>query len=372
MAFLADTVPAGVKHRRSEPEGLQLNALTQTVTIIVGVVGLAWVLASAMRTVVIPRPERVWLTRITFEAARRSVRSVNRRITSRARREQLLAIFGPAALLILPLQWSIGAMLAFAAIFWGMGVGSFIEALELSGSSLTTLGFVGAETTAVRMVAVIEGLLGLGIVALMISFIPSLYATFSRREVAVGRLAVHAGQSPNPAEFILRLQEIEGLETFDKRWEEWEAWFVELGETHTSFPALVYFRSASPDRSWLTAAETALDTAALVTAIELMPRTGHSETMIRAGYMALRAIADFFQIAEELDPIAQPNAFEKLSISRDQFDSLLELLDEGDFAASFDADKAWLAFAGWRVNYDRALCGLADLVGDVNSHWDRH
>lgn len=337
-----------------------------------GTICLTWVLASAMRTVVIPRPERVWLTRITFEAARRSVRWVNRRITNRVRREQLLAVFGPAALLVLPVQWSLGAMVAFAAIFWGMGVGSVVEALELSGSSLTTLGFVATETTAVRLVAILEGLLGLGIVALMISFIPSLYATFSRREVAVGRLAVHAGRSPNPVEFILRLQEIEGLETFDKRWEEWEAWFVELSETHTSFPALVYFRSASPDRSWLTAAETALDTAALVTATELLPRTGHSETMIRAGYMALRDIADFFDIDPELDPIAGDNTFDGLSVERFQFDSLFQQLTAGGFATTVDADAAWRAFAGWRINYDRALIGLADLVGDVETHWDHH
>ena len=349
-----------------------MNALNQIAAVAAGIIGLTWVLASAMRTVVIPRPERVWLTRITFEAARRSVRWVNRRISNRARREQLLAVFGPAALLVLPVQWSIGAMVAFAAIYWGMGVGSVVDALELSGSSLTTLGFVATETTAVRMVAILEGLLGLGIVALMISFIPSLYATFSHREVAVGRLAVHAGRSPSPAEFILRLQEIEGLETFDRRWEEWEGWFVELGETHTSFPALVYFRSASPGRSWLTAAETALDTAALVTATELLPRTGHSETMIRAGYMALRDIADFFDIEPEIAPDGNDRAFSDLTIDRSRFDSLYSQLMAGGLATTVDVDAAWRAFAGWRINYDRALVGLADLVGDVESHWDRH
>ena len=92
-----------------------MNALNQILAIVVGIISLAWVLASAMRTVVIPRPERVWLTRITFEAARCSVRWVNQRISNRARREQLLAVFGPAALLVLPVQWSIVAMVAFNA-----------------------------------------------------------------------------------------------------------------------------------------------------------------------------------------------------------------------------------------------------------------
>ncbi len=103
--------------------------------------------------------------------------------------------------------------------------------------------------------------MGLAIVALLISFLPTLYGAFSRREVAVGRLTTRAGEPPNPVEFITRLDAIGQLAHVGDRWEEWEDWFVELGETHTTFPALIYFRSAKPDRSWVSAAEASLDTA---------------------------------------------------------------------------------------------------------------
>jgi len=97
----------------------------------------------------------------------------------------------------------------------------------------------------------------------MISFLPSIYGTFSRREIAVGRLTTRAGEPPNPVEFIVRLHAIGRLAHIGDRWEEWEDWFVELGETHTTFPALVFFCSARPERNWLSAAEAALDTAAI-------------------------------------------------------------------------------------------------------------
>ncbi len=342
-----------------------LMSILQAVAVVLGVLGLAWVLSSAVKTVVVPRPERVLLTRLAFQSVRRPIMLLVRRSDDPRTRDRLLALIGPTGLLLLPVLWSIGATIAYAAIFWGLDAGSVRRSIELSGSALTTMGFVEAPTSATRLIAISEGLLGLGIVALIISFLPSLYGTFSRREIAVGRFVVRAGDPPSPAEFISRLIAIERLDDVGDRWEEWEDWFVELGETHTSFPALVFFRSARPSRSWLTVAEAALDTAALVTAADLAPPTGQADTMIRSGYLALRAIADFFGIEPEIDP-ASGGA---LSIDRSDFDRLLDQLDAGGCRVVADRDLAWQRFWGWRVNYDRAVCGLALLVGDVQSHW---
>lgn len=342
--------------------------VVHVVAIIAGVFMLLWVLASAVRTVVIPRPERVLLTKITFDVARRLTQFVSRKTMNPKRREQWLAMFGPAALLFLPVLWSVGSILAYTLIFWGMKAGTVLEAFELSGSSLTTMGFVPAPNAAARLVAVTEGLLGLGIIALMISFIPSMYSTFSRREVAVGRFTVRAGEPPSPAEFILRLDAIGQLEHVGQEWREWEDWFVELGETHTSFPALIYFRSIRPSRSWLTAAEASLDTAAIVASTGLVSNGGQADTMIRAGYLSLRAIADFFELEPELDASA-PEGTDDISISRDQFDAILDTIHRGGCAIVCDRAEAWTAFRGWRINYDRAIAGLSTLVGDIDSHW---
>lgn len=348
-----------------------MQVVAQIAAVFFGFAILAWILVASVRTVVVPRPERVWLTRFTFEVARRSVHMLNGRISDPVKRERLLGLFGPAALLILPVLWSIFAMIGYALIFWAMGFGSFIESLELSGSSLTTLGFVVADTTAIRLVAISEGLLGLGIVALMISFIPSLYATFSHREVAAGRFTVTAGEPPSPAEFIIRLNTIGAMGKIGQRWEEWEEWFVELGETHTSFPALIYFRSAKPSRSWLTVAEAALDTAAIVRAADLGPNDGRADTMIRAGFLSLQGIAEFFDVDSELDPNVDRIALEaELSVKRHQLEKLLDRLEAAGCKPNPNRDEVWTAYRGWRINYDRSVVGLARLVGDVTTHWD--
>lgn len=277
-------------------------------------------------------------------------------------RNQLLGSFAPAVLILLPLLWSLGLVASFTAIFWGITDLSTGASFDLSFSSLTTLGFVTAPTRLSRTLASGEALMGLAIVALMISFLPTLYTSFSRREIAVGRLTTRAGAPPSPIDFLSRLSAIGQLDHIGDRWMEWEDWFVELGETHTTFPALIYFRSSSPDRSWLTAAEVALDTAAIVTAAELTEHTGQADTMMRSGYLALRSIADYYRIEPESDTAP-------LSIGREDVEALLDQIETVGLVVGPDRESVWLTFAGWRRNYDQAVAGLRELVGDLPSHW---
>lgn len=342
-----------------------VEVVGRVISVAVGVTAAAWTLSSAVRTLVIPRPERVWITKATFGIARRIAHWIAARLDSAHSQTRVLGTFAPVVLISLPVIWSLVLIIAFAGIYWGFDGGSFWAAIELSGSSLTTLGFIPAPTFGLRLVAIVEALLGLALIAVVIGFLPTLYSTFSRREVAVGRLTTRAGEPPTPSEFLIRLNEIGRIDKMGERWEEWEDWFVELGETHTTFPALVFFRSSRPGRSWLAAAETALDTAALATACHITPKTGQAETMIRSGYLALRAIADFFDV----DPESQPGDHASLGVTRAEFDLLADRLIAGGVELRTDRDAAWADFAGWRVNYDQALTGLKEIVGHVPTHW---
>ena len=129
---------------------------------------------------------------------------------------------------------------------------------------------------------------------------------------------------------------------------------------------MIYFRSADPNRSWLSAAETALDTAALIKALDLLSETGEADLMIRSGSIAVRNIADFYRIEPELDSLASG----ELSVDRSKFDEVVNILTSAGVVTKPVPDSAWDEFVGWRMNYDRAIVGLRDLVGDVESYWD--
>ena len=62
----------------------------------------------------------------------------------------------------------------------------------------------------------------------MITYLPSIYGTFSRRETQVAMLEVRAGDPPSAVEMLARHHRIGWLGDMDGTWIEWEQWFAEL------------------------------------------------------------------------------------------------------------------------------------------------
>jgi len=238
--------------------------VARIVVFVVGVGLVMGTLGSAVRTVVLPRAVPAKLASAVFVTVRRFFALRLGRNSSYERRDRVMAPYGPTSLLILALVWLIVTLAGYTAMFWAVGHPSLRESFITSGSSLLTLGFVRPPDMPSVVLAITEAVLGLTLLALLITYLPSLYSTFSRREAAVARLEVRAGSPPFGAEMIERYARIDWLGGLGAIWDTWEGWFVELEESHTSFPALVFFRSPQPDHSWITAAGAVLDAAALM------------------------------------------------------------------------------------------------------------
>jgi hypothetical protein len=333
---------------------------------LLGVALVAWTLMSALKAVVVPRAIVTTLTRVHFRALRWVVDRFARPRHSFARRDAALAIYAPLSLVLLPATWVVLITIGFTFIFWGTGVDPWQEALAISGSSLVTLGFERPEGTAREVLAVAEAAIGLGLVSLMISYLPTIYGAFSKREALVGMLEVRAGLPPSTTELLVRYQRIGWIDRLeDDLFSRWEQWFIEVEESHTSQAALVFFRSPHPERHWLTAAGCVLDTAAIADSTLARPYDARGPVMLRTGFFCLRRIADFYGIPYDPDP--QPDA--PISITRRDFDLLCVELQAAGVELKPDRDQAWRDFAGWRVNYDAALLGLCSLVQAPPAKW---
>ena len=110
--------------------------------------------------------------------------------------DRIMARYAPTSLLVMPATWAVLVIGAFVPIYWGLGL-AWREALITSGSSFTTLGFARPAAAATDVVCFIEALIGLGLVALLISYLPAIYSTFARREAEVVKLEVRAGSPPS-------------------------------------------------------------------------------------------------------------------------------------------------------------------------------
>ena len=138
-----------------------------------------------------------------------------------------------------------------------------------------------------------------------------------------------------------------------------------MQETHVSHPSLAFFRSPQPDHSWVTAGGAVLDAASLLVSTVDVDREVRAELCIRAGYLCLRRICDFFRISYDPDP--RPD--DPISVSREEYDVAFAQLRAAGLPLKDDREQAWRAFAGWRVNYDRVLRALAVLTVAPVAPW---
>jgi hypothetical protein len=323
------------------------------------------VVLSAVNTVVVPRAVQVRMTRAVFLVARRAYGLRLRKAQTYERRDEIMAHYAPYTLLLLALVWLTAVLLAYVPMYWALGVDLFHDGFTLSGSSLFTLGFAHEHDLPATVLSFSEAAFGLLLIALLIAYLPTMYAAFSRREASVALLEGRAGTPPSAATMIVRYHQIRGLEYLAELWGAWELWFAELQETHTSLGALNFFRSPTPHVSWVTAACTVLDAAALEVSVVDRRSEPEASITIRAGFIALRRIADFFSIPYDPDP--RPD--DPISIARDEFDAVYEQLADAGVPVKADRDQAWRDFKGWRVNYDFVLISLASLTMAPYALW---
>ena len=326
--------------------------------LIAGIILVIFTLSSALSTFVLPRAARSQLNRLVFGLLRRVINFIMHFAKTYSRRDAIMAYYAPIGLMLLLPTWYLLTLLGYAGMYWALGAGEFSAVVRLSGSSLIGLGFEASETLFVTILVFSEAMIGLILVAMLIAYLPTMYAAFARREQVVNMLEVRAGSPPSALEMLLRFHRNQGLDKLSDYWKVWEAWFADIEESHTTLPALVFFRSPRPENSWVTAAGSVLDAAALTLSAVEIPYDVSAALCIRAGYLALRHIANYFDIPNPQDPHYPENP---ICIDREEFDDVINQLVKAGLPIKTDREQAWRDFAGWRVNYDRALiltCGL--------------
>lgn len=333
---------------------------------IIGFLVVALTISSALATFVLPRAARSQLNRIVFGIMRRVFDFILKFARTYERRDAIMAYYSPISLIMLVPVWYVLIMAGYTAMYWSLGVGDVITDFRFSGSSLLTLGFATSDHPAVNALSFSEALIGLLLVALLMAYLPTMYAAFSRREQAVNMMQVRAGNPPSALEMLLRFNRIHGLDKLTDYWKTWEIWFADVEESHTTLPALVFFRSPRAENSWIISAGAVLDTAALTLSSIDIPYEASGALCVRAGFLALRGIADYFDISHPRDPHYPTTP---ITVTRAEYDEVIRKLEEAGLPIKADREQAWKDFAGWRVNYDRVLLVLCTLVMAPPAPW---
>jgi hypothetical protein len=213
--------------------------------------------------------------------------------------------------------WATSLIFGFALLQYGVG-----EHFRLSGEPLTfglliyhsgetffTLGYgdIIPDSGLARALAVIESGLGFGFLGVVIGYLPTIYSSFSRREIEISLLDARAGSPPSAAELLSRFGNCPQQAVLDQIFKDWERWAAEVLESHLSYPALSFFRSQHNNQSWLGALITILDASALV--IAGVDGLRYEQAKITFA-MARHAVVDLAQI---VNARYNPNSPDRLS-----------------------------------------------------------
>lgn len=357
--------------------------MSRLIIFILGIGIVYFTITSVIRTFILPRAAREPLTTIIFLITRTLFNIFAKFSKSYYQKDKILALFAPVTLLVLPPIWLTLITIGYTLMFWATGIDDFVTAFTISGSSILTLGFEKGTTVIHTILSFTAAMIGLGLVALLIAYLPTIYSEFAKREVSVNQLTVRAGDPPSPVEMLLRFHRLERLNKLGPLWEHWETWFVEIEESHTSFSILAFFRSPLADHSWVNAAGTIMDAAALRLAVldlpddintpllpdgRIVPGDPGAAIMIRAGFLALRRIADVYGITHNSNPHFPKD---QISLTEEEFYQACTLFAEQGLPIKKELDQAWIDFAGWRVNYDSVLIGLQNITYAIPAPWIR-
>jgi hypothetical protein len=309
---------------------------------LLGIILVGVALRDAFETIILPRRVTgVRISKVFYRATWKPWSAVARRLPQGERRETFLGVYGPLSLLVLFVLWGIVLIWGFALLLWAANFDPRISGfnhLYASGTTFTTLGIgdLTPHTDLARLVTVVEAGTGFGFLAVVISYLPILYQSFSKRETAISMLDEWAGSPPSAGELFRRAARAGAIEDLRPLLNRWEEWTAELLESHLSYQVLSYFRSQHENQSWLSALTAIMD---LATAWQAAQADGKSWAARRLYAIGRHALGDLSQVLRAAPRFDAPER-----LSEDQIQAIHDQLSLAgvttDFASFRDRLKS--------------------------------
>jgi hypothetical protein len=341
-----------------------------------GAVIVLVVLRDVFQTVVTPRPVsgRWRLSRFAPLGLWRPWRWAALRLPSVRAREGALGSFGPLAVLISLVTWVLLLVLGYGLLLDSMRdqvrprPPDFGSSLYFSATSLLTIGFGDFVATAgpTRVVALAAGATGLGVFAVVITFLFSLFAAFQRREVAVVTLEAAASAPPSGVTLLESYALTNLLGDLPRTLERWQLWAAEVLDSHLAYPVLAYFRSSHDNDSWISSLGAVMDAATLLlTTIDMKATPGAPENL--HGWAKLtRSVGG--HCIEDLVLFFDLDGEHYVGVEEGEYQQARERLQRAGYALRPEAD-GWEAFQRLRSEYAGRVNALAGHWASPPAQW---
>lgn len=343
------------------------GALLNALDVLVGFAFVVLVMGDIFFSVIVPRPVRSRL-RVSFHISRqgwRLWRWFSNAFVSDANREDVLGTFAPAMLVTLSTVWVILLIFGYGLMFFGLraqvhDVESFGSALYFAGTSLLTIGFGDIVPTgpATRILSVAAGATGFSVVAVITTFLFSIFGSFQTREAFILTFGARGGSPPSAVDLILGAAKLGMIDRVLGTSESALFWMAQVLETHLAYPVLIYFRSTHDGLSWIGTLGALLDSATLVLTTLEHPQSGEAGLVLHLGRHVVDDIANYFVLRDT----------GATGIERSEFDQAYEKFQHAGLRLR-DQEAAWKAFSTTRAGYASRLNQMATYLQIPPQQW---
>ena len=271
-------------------------------------------------------------------------------------REDFFAVFAPFSMIVLLVTWVTILIVGYGLVFYSIRTQlqpqpvSFGTAVYYAGSSLLTIGYgdVVARTGWGRFVSLAAGASGLGVVAVVTSYLFAVFGAFRQREAFVVTTGSRAGTPPSGIGLLETHATGEMRADLPLVFRDGQRWAADVMESHLAYPVLGYFRSSHDYESWVATLGTVLDASVLMISTVDGTTAGQARIMYDVGRHCALDLAKYYGLA------AEPS----VGIERPEFETACDRLTKAGFRLR-DRDRAWTEFARLRSAYAGQLNSMA-------------
>lgn len=280
------------------------------------------------------------------------------------KREDFLSTFAPFHLILLLVVWVTMLVIGWGLFFYGVrdelhpsGIG-FASSVYYAGASLLTLGYgdIVATSTFARVMSLVAASSGLGVVAVVTSFLFAIFGAFQNRETFVVTIGARAGVPPSGLGLLAVHAFAELRDDLPQVFRDGQTWTAHVMESHLAYPVLMMFRSSHDYESWLGTLGTLLDAAVLVMSTLDPADMVNSQTQgqARIMYDIGRHLASDFSSYLKFKHVRNGS----VGVERREFELACAHLEKAGYKLR-DADAAWKEFSRLRAAYSSHLGALA-------------
>lgn len=301
-----------------------------------GVVLLALVWLSVLRTTLIPRRFSSRMARWTVRGCAAVAISAARRLPPRAR-EWVMQFCAPVGLFVMAAGWLTGVLLGFGLLAVSIGNVAVDSGELLKFFVLDTSGFAG-------LLAVAAAMSGFLVLVAFVAYLVQFMDAYRRRERMIIRSAKQVLLVTDADHLLADYLRAGSRDSLDLCFAQWADWLADIHGSHASYPGLVYQRSAGI-QCWAKTALIVMDAAALVEAVAPSWAPLHTRVLLDVGSACLQDVAKHVGVVLPVMTVSLHGREER------PFDDTMALATGSGLPAERDVTRARSAFQEIRVRY---------------------